>query len=171
MKQYIENSQEQEQPKGFNKTGTLLLKNLQDKIEYHLYNNKLPYSQCMESVDINETLRLHIFSSVNSPIHISIVSDNELIIEGIGKLKRKIINNIEKFYLTEVNSFTDANYFNPVFSHLEENDGIEYIVTDLELLMFDLVDLMINIKINTVRNEESDEVEEGNTENETKYTN
>ena len=167
---HINNSTEeekQEQPKGLNKTGVLLLKNIIDKIEYCLYNNKLPYPMCVENIDLNEVFNQYLYSSIKQPIHISIVSDNISMFEGTGKLKTKFENKIEKFYLSEVNNH-HTNYFDPVFSSLVKKDGIEYIVTDLELLLFDLVDLKINIKINTVRIEESDEVEKGNTENETR---
>lgn len=160
-----------EQPKGLNKTGILLLKNIIDKIEYCLYNNKLPYPMCVENIDLNEVFNQYLYSSIKQTIHISITSDSKSMFKGTGRLKGNFENKIEKFYLVEVNNHTDANYFNLIFSYLGERDGIEYIVTDLELLLFDLVDLKINIKINTIRNEESDEVEEGNTENETKCTN
>jgi hypothetical protein len=163
--QYINNSnsnyfteeqqRQQEQPKGLNKTGVLLLKNIQDKIEYHLYNNKLPYPVCMESFDINESLRLHTYSVLKSPIHISITCDNKTVLEGTGALKSKIDKNgVEKFYLWEVDGESVG-------------DKAEK-VTDIEEILFNNTNTITNIKINTIHKEEVIVDEKGNTVNESR---
>jgi hypothetical protein len=152
--QYINNSTEQEQ-KGLDKTGILLLKNRIDKIEYHLYNSKLPYPQCIESIDINESLRMHTYINVKSPIHISITCDNKTVLEGTGILKSKIDKDgVEKFYLCEVDGDSIG-------------DKAEK-VTDIEEILFYNSNTNINIKINTVRIEESDGEMEGNIKDESR---
>jgi hypothetical protein len=154
--QYINNSTEDEQltedeqQKGFNKTGVLLLKNIIDKIEYHLYDKSKP-----ESIDINETLRIYLYNVIKNPINIKILNGNKIIYKNIGILMRNFEDKVEKFYLVE----TDI---------MSVGDKAEKI-TDLELLLFENCEETITIKINTVRNEESDvDEKEGNQENESR---
>jgi hypothetical protein len=137
---------EDEPVKGLNKTGVLMLKNRIDKIEYHLYNSKLP-----ESVDINETLGIHLYSVTKQPIHISISDLNNIIFEGTGKLIRRFENKIEKFYLVE-----------------KIGNGFSTLDTDLETILFYNTDVIINIKINTVHKEEVIVDEKGNQEDESR---
>jgi hypothetical protein len=146
--QYISNSTEDEQPKGFNKTGKLLLKNIIDKLEYHLYDKSKP-----ESIDLNETLRMYLFNLIKNPINIKILNGNKIIYKNIGILMRNFEDKVEKFYLVE----TDI---------MSVGDKAEKI-TDLELLLFENCEETITIKINTVRIEESDvDKKEGNQVNE-----
>lgn len=100
--QYINNSNDKEEQQGFNKTGRLLLKNITDKIEYCLYNNKLPYPVCVESVDLNETLSIYLYSTIKQPIHITIYGLEGIIFSGTGRLTREFVSGVEKFYLDTI---------------------------------------------------------------------
>lgn len=142
--QYIETTTGEEQSKGFNKTGVLLLKNKIDKIEYHLYNNKL---RLPESDDINETLQIHMYNTIRKPIHISILSNNNIIFSGQGRLMRRFENGVEKFYLLKSDTYCIG-------------DKSEREV-DLEDILFNTTEQTITIKINTIHDEATDEAMEG----------
>jgi hypothetical protein len=132
--QYINNSNDEEQ-RGFKKSGVLLLKNITDKIEYHLFNNKLPYPICTESYDINEEFRLYTYKEVKRPIHITISDKDGIIFAGTGELRRKVEHEIEKFYLDDY---------------------------DLEMLLFNNTEKVITININIIKDVA---IEEGDNEN------
>lgn len=91
-----------QQLQGFNKTGVLLLKNITDKIEYHLFNNKLPYPICSESYDINAEFETYYKN--NEPIHLFIKNnlDNKVILNQIGKLHKKLVYGVTKYYINDI---------------------------------------------------------------------
>jgi hypothetical protein len=142
--QYIDNSTGEEQSKGFNKTGVLLLKNRIDNIEYHLYNNKL---RLPESEDINETLQIHLYNVIKKPIHISISSNNGTIFSGNGRLLRRFEHDVEKFFLLESDTYC-----------IGDKSEIEI---DLEEILFNVTEQTLNIKIHTIHNKATDEAMEG----------
>jgi len=121
------------QIEGFNHTGILLLKPMQNKIEYRLYDTKIPYPICVENWDVNESLELHTYKNTSQETYIHISSGNELICEGIGKLNKYVENGVDKYYLIT------GKY-------------VDYI--DLERILFNSTEKTINIKINTFHNEE-----------------
>jgi len=128
---------EQEPVRGLNKTGVLLLKNIIDKMEYHLYDSSKP-----ESVDINETLDIHTYNVIRKPIHISISCDNQILLNRTGILKKKLEHGIDKYYLVD-DDFMDV---------------------DIEEILFDNTCKMTTIKINTIHNNNEEVIvdEEGN---------
>jgi len=129
----------EEQPQGFNRTGVLNLKNVTDTIEYCLYDNKRPYPICAESININDTLRIYTYDTINLPIHISLLDIEGLIFSGTGRLTKDIVNGVEKFYLDTI---------------------------DLEDILFNNTEKVITIKINVIRDVVRDKGE--NKENEPK---
>jgi hypothetical protein len=124
--------EEQEPVNGLDKTGVLLLKNIIDKIEYHLYDKSKP-----ESIDINATLDIHLYNVIKKPIQLAIKCENGFYFNIRGKLMKKTVNKIDKYYF----------------------EGNEYI--DIEKILFDNTEQTTNIKINTVHKEEANEVQEG----------
>jgi len=130
----FELEEQEESLRGFNRTGILRLKNIIDKIEYHLYDNKLSYPVCAESIDLNEKFRMYLYSNMNQPIHISISDKNGIIFSGTGRLKRIFRDGIEKFLL----------------------EG--YDIVDLEEILFNNTEKTITIKINVIHFFEIDNV-------------
>lgn len=119
---------------GFNKLGKLLVKDMQDKIEYRLRDDSLPYPICIETYDVNEVLRDRLYNKIRQEIHIRISDKNGIIFEGKGRLKSTYEHGVEKFYL---------------------ETGI--LTVDIEMILFHNTyeiknNTLITIKINTLNN-------------------
>lgn len=106
-----------EQSKGFSKTGILLLKNIIDKIEYHLYD-----SAKVESYDINEELETYYKSKERVHLLIKNVNTGEVLVNETGKLYRKVINKVVKYY---INIIEDIDIEELLFNNTEELIHIE----------------------------------------------
>jgi hypothetical protein len=82
-------------PACFDYKGLLLLKNLQDRLEYHFYNSKVP-----ESIDINDKLESYYDSK--EEINIQISTEYKIIINETGKLHKKKIAGVTTYYINDV---------------------------------------------------------------------
>jgi hypothetical protein len=98
--------------KVINRKGLLLMKNLQDKMEYHLYDNTLPYPRCAESIDINDILESYYQS--REDIYLKIENNDGIILSGNGRLHKKKIDGVVKYYLD------DVDLENIFFNHTDE---------------------------------------------------
>lgn len=132
--QSIQETTGEEQVKGLCKTGVLKLKEKQDRIEYHLYNNKLPYPTCCESVDVNGTFDIHLYKTIKHPIQLSIECANGFKLEMKGKLLKKTVKKIDKYYF----------------------EGQEDI--DIENFLFENTEQTLSIKIHTVHKDSEEGV-------------
>jgi hypothetical protein len=104
---------EEESKKGFNHRGILLLKDIIDKIEYHLYDSSIPISY-----DINEKLdkyykngyKVHLYIKSNTN-----KNNNEKPLNQTGKLHKTMVDGIVKYF---INGEDIENF---LFKHTEEN--------------------------------------------------
>jgi hypothetical protein len=103
--------------KAINRKGLLLMKNYQDRLEYHIYDNKLPYPVCTESIDINEILESYYISG--EEIYLKIENNDGIIISGTGKLRSSFRNGVIKYFINDVDLETI------LFNHTEEVIHIE----------------------------------------------
>jgi hypothetical protein len=109
--------------KAINRKGLLLMKNYQDRLEYHIYDNKLPYPVCTESIDINEILESYYISG--EEIYLKIENNDGIIISGTGKLRSSFRNGVIKYFINDV---------------------------DLEMILFNHTEEVIHIEIKRINN-------------------
>jgi hypothetical protein len=83
-------------PASFNKKGLLLMKNLQDRLEYHFYDSKVP-----ESIDIND--KLESYYSSKEEINIQIATEYKIIINETGVLHKKKIAGVTTYFINDIN--------------------------------------------------------------------
>ncbi|MDD4778977.1 MAG: hypothetical protein PHT02_00040 [Tissierellia bacterium] len=83
-------------PITFNKKGLLLLKNYQDRLEYHFYDRKIP-----ESIDINDILESYYDS--HEEIYILIATEYKMVINETGILHKNKIAGITTYFINDIN--------------------------------------------------------------------
>jgi hypothetical protein len=105
----------------FNKTGLLLVKNYQDKLEYHIYDSKIP-----ESFDINDILQA--YTESKEEVKIMIKRNNEILLNETGVLHKKRVYRVDKYFINDIDIEIVLFYNTEKIIHIEINrikDAVE----------------------------------------------
>jgi hypothetical protein len=110
-KSYETSLPESEDEEGFKHKGVLLLKDIINKMEYHLYDDSIP-----ESNDINETLEDYYNNGYKIHLYIkSNTNKNKKPFNQTGKLHKETSYGVVKYF---INGEDIENY---LWKHTEEN--------------------------------------------------